>query len=112
MESIKKLLGALSLGQKIGIVVVFLAICAGLSGFVHWRHEADFHPLFNGMSGEDAAAVVQKLKESGVEYRIADNGTSVLVPQAKVDEVRIELAGAGLPRTGRIGFELFDKTNI
>jgi flagellar M-ring protein FliF len=35
-----------------------------------------------------------------------------MVPAEKVDELRLELAGAGLPRTGRIGFELFDKTNL
>jgi flagellar M-ring protein FliF len=47
-----------------------------------------------------------------VEFRLADNGTTVLVPAAKVDEVRLDLAGAGLPKSGRIGFEIFDKTNI
>ena len=29
-----------------------------------------------------------------------------------MDELRLEMAGAGLPRSGRIGFELFDKTNL
>ena len=56
--------------------------------------------------------VVQKLKESGVEYRLADNGATVLVPSEKLAESRLALAAAGLPKTGRIGFELFDKTNF
>src|SRR5579884_477044 len=64
------------------------------------------------MSQEDAAAVVQKLKESGAEYRLGDNGTSVLAPQGRVDELRLQLAAAGLPKTGRVGFELFDRTNL
>jgi flagellar M-ring protein FliF len=34
------------------------------------------------------------------------------VPADKVDDARLDLAGAGLPKTGRIGFELFDKTNL
>ncbi len=39
-------------------------------------------------------------------------GFAVLVPEAKVDELRLEMAGAGLPKTGRIGFELFDRNNL
>ncbi len=64
------------------------------------------------MSPEDAAAVVQKLRESGTEFRLAENGTGVLVPSARVAELRLQMAGAGLPKTGRVGFELFDKTNF
>lgn len=112
MNQFKSLFNALSTSQRIGIAAVAIAFAAGLISFVHWRHEAGFRPLFTGMSPEDAAAIVQKLKESGVEHRLAENGTAVLVPETKVDELRIEMAGAGLPKTGRIGFELFDKTNL
>lgn len=112
MDQLKKLLATLTLQQKIGIGFAAVAIFAALAGFVHWNHERDFRPLFTGMSPEDAAAIVQKLKESGADYRIAESGSSVLVPGAKLDELRLEMAGAGLPKTGRIGFELFDKTNL
>ena len=112
MDQLKKLYAALTRQQIIGIVVVALVSVAGLVSFVNWNHTRDFRPLFTGMAPEDASAVVAKLKESGVEHRLAENGTSVLVPSAKVDEVRLELAGAGLPRTGRVGFELFDRNNL
>ena len=58
------------------------------------------------------SAIVQKLKESGVEYRLPEEGGMVLVPSARLAELRINMAAAGLPKTGRIGFELFDKTNL
>ncbi len=112
MNQIKKLFGSLSTNQMIGMAAVLLLVGGGLYSFVHWNHEHGFKPLFTGMAPEDAATVVQKLKEGGVEYRINDNGTSVSVPEAKVDEVRLEMAGAGLPKTGRIGFELFDRNNL
>ncbi len=112
MDQFKKLFAALSVAQRVGIGVAFVVLIAGMSSFVRWRHESDFRSLFTGMPAEDAAAIVQRLKESGVDYRLSDNGTSVLVPSAKVDELRLEMAGAGLPRSGRIGFELFDKTNL
>ncbi len=112
MDQLKKLVSTLSATQRIATILVVLAVGFAVLSFVRWRHESDFRPLFTGMSPEDASAIVQKLKESGVEYRLGENGTSVSVPELKVDEVRLELAGAGLPKTGRIGFELFDKNNL
>ncbi len=112
MDQLLKLIRSLSLAQRVVIIFTAILTIASLAGFVHWRHEAGFRPLFSAMASEDAAAIVQKLKESGVDYRLADEGASVLVPEGKVNELRLEMAGAGLPRTGRIGFELFDKTNI
>jgi len=112
MDQLKKLLSGLSLSQKISIVILTLAAGAGIMAFAHWRHESDFRPLYTSMAPEDAATVVQKLRESGVEYRLADNGGTVLVSSQKLAESRLTLAQAGLPRTGRIGFELFDKSNF
>lgn len=112
MDQLKQLLTALTMRQRIAIGFMALLVLGGVSGFVKWKHERDFKPLFTGMAPEDAAAIVQKLKEGGVDYRLGDNGTSVLVPDDKVNETRLTLAGEGLPKTGRIGFELFDKTNL
>jgi flagellar M-ring protein FliF len=112
MDQIKKLLSALTLQQKIVLALAIVLVGSALPAFIHWQHERNFRPLFTGMAPEDAAAVVQKIKESGVEHRLSNDGRTVEVPAEKVDEVRLELAGAGLPKSGRIGFELFDKTNI
>src|SRR5205085_2316900 len=81
-------------------------------GLIRWQRESDFRPLFGGLSPEDAAGIVQKLKEGGVDYRLPEQGGTVLVPSGRLAELRLSLAAAGLPKTGRIGFELFDKTNL
>jgi flagellar M-ring protein FliF len=112
MDQLRKLISGLSLIQRISILVVAGLVIAGLVTFSHYRREADFHPLYTGMAPEDAATVVQKLKESGVEYHLAENGATVLVPSAKLADSRLALAAAGLPKSGRIGFELFDKSNF
>src|SRR5439155_10440983 len=112
MDQIKKLFASFSKQQIIGIVVVVILVVGGITSFVKWNHDRGFKPLFTGMSPEDAAAIVQKLKESGVDHRVSANGTTVSVPEARVDEIRLEMAGAGLPKTGRVGFELFDRTNL
>jgi flagellar M-ring protein FliF len=112
MDQITTIISGLSLKQRISIIAAALAVVAGMIGFVHWKHEGDFRPLYTSMAPEDAAGVVQKLKETGVEYRLSDNGGTVMVPSEKLAESRLALAAAGLPKTGRIGFELFDKSNF
>ena len=108
----KKILANLPVRQRITIALVLLAAAGGLYALVQHQREADFRPLFTGVAPEDAAAIVQKLKESGVDYRVPEEGGAVLVPSARLAELRINMAAAGLPKTGRIGFELFDKTNL
>jgi flagellar M-ring protein FliF len=108
----KRIWDNLSIRQRISIAAVAVVAVAGIYTLIHQQHEADFKPLFTGVAAEDAAAIVQKLKETGVEFRLPENGGTVLVPSARLAELRLNLAAAGLPKTGRIGFELFDKTNL
>lgn len=98
--------------QRLTILAAVAIVTLGLYSFSHWKKEADFKPLYTGLAAEDSAAVLQKLKESGAEYRLSPNGDVVSVPSAKLAELRLDLAAAGLPKTGRIGFEIFDKTNL
>src|SRR5579883_2593495 len=107
-----KILASLSVRQRITIAMVALLAGAGIYALIAWQRESDFRPLFTGLGSEDAGGIVQKLKESGVEYRLSESGNAVLVPSARVPELRLSLAAAGLPKNGRIGFELFDKTNL
>ena len=112
MDQFKKMVANLTVAQRLTIALAAVAVVGGLFAFVKWRQESDFRPLYTTLAAEDAGAVVQKLKEAGIQYRLADNGSTIQVPSAKVAEMRLEMASAGLPKSGRIGFELFDKTNF
>src|SRR5260221_882463 len=110
MGQIRKLLSSLTLRQQISIVVAMVAVGVGLWLLARWNHERDFVPLYSNLSAEDAGAVMAKLKEENVEYRV--DGNSLRVPSDKVAEIRLRMASEGLPKTSRIGFELFDKSNF
>jgi len=112
MDQFKNLINGLTLLHRASIAAAVIIAGAAIFAVVHFRHEGDFRPLYSAMAPEDAALVVQKLKESGVDYRLAENGGTVLVSSARLADSRLTLAAAGLPKSGRIGFELFDKTNF
>jgi len=108
MDQFKQLLNQLSNRQKILIVGVALLVAGALFFGLRWNKERDLRPLFSSLAADDAGAVVEKLRSSNVEFKVADNGT-ILVPSSRVAELRLDMAAAGLPKTGRLGFELFDK---
>jgi flagellar M-ring protein FliF len=112
MEQIQKLARMLSVRQRWTILIAVALASAGLYAFARWEQESGFRPLYNSLSPEDAAVVVQKLKESSTPYRLSGNGATVSVPEERVAELRLEMASAGVPKNGRIGFEIFDKTNF
>jgi flagellar M-ring protein FliF len=112
MNQLTRIWNSLSISQRASLIVVPLVVCAIAFGLVRWMHENDFRTLYTALAPEDASAVTQKIREAGIEYRLDETGSSITVPSARLAEARLALAGAGLPRTGRIGFELFDKTNL
>jgi flagellar M-ring protein FliF len=112
MNQLRQLLARLTIRQRITIGAVALAVAALLYGIARWNQESNFRALYTSLAPEDASAVVQKLREQNIEYRLEDNGATVKVQGDRVAQARLDVATAGLPKTGRIGFELFDQTNL
>jgi len=112
MDQIKQIFDRLTWSQRIWILVAAVAAIGGILWVNHWNDERDFKPLFSGLADEDAGALTTKLREGGIEYRLASGGSTILVSSEKVAEARLQMASAGLPKSGRIGFELFDKANF
>ncbi len=98
--------------QQISLVALVLTITAGLIGMAYWASRPVFVALYTGLSDEDAAAVVEQLREQGVAYRLSSGGSTVQVPQEKLYELRLALAGKGLPHSSVVGFELFDRASF
>lgn len=112
MDQIRRLWESLTLRQKISIGVAAVAVLGAIAWFVRFQSERDFVVLFSNLTPEDGAAVVTRLKEKNAEYRLNENGTAVLVRTRLLNDLRLELASAGIPKSGRIGFELFDRNNF
>jgi flagellar M-ring protein FliF len=88
-----------------GLVAVIVAI--GL-----WSSQGDYRVLFANLPDKEGGAVVAQLATMQVPYKFAEGGTAILVPAEKVNEVRLKLASAGLPKSSVIGFELMDNAKF
>jgi flagellar M-ring protein FliF len=88
---------------------VFLAaMCAAMIWFAG---RPDWRVLFSGLDGKDVQQVSQELAAAGIPYETTVDGAGVQVPAEMLDKARMEVAAKGMPQTGRLGFELFDKPN-
>jgi len=101
----------LTLRQKITIVLGAAAVAATIWVFVAFLGKADYKTLYSGLSSNDAQAMAHRLSEKNIPYEISSDGTSISVPSDQLDKTRLDLAGEGMPQSGRLGFELFDKPN-
>ncbi|MDW8294445.1 MAG: flagellar basal-body MS-ring/collar protein FliF [Aquificaceae bacterium] len=68
--------------------------------------------LYSGLSQEDMSAVMAELDKEGVNYKVGQDGRSILVPQEQARDIRLKLAAKGVPSKGIVGYEVFDKTGI
>jgi len=102
----------LSTPKRIALMVVTLGALAGGLFVATAESREPYASLYGELSTEDAAAIVEKLKATQVPFRLDASGTRVEVPEARVHELRLELASSGLPRGGGVGFEIFDKSQL
>ncbi|MGB3985999.1 MAG: flagellar basal-body MS-ring/collar protein FliF, partial [Limnochordia bacterium] len=92
-------------GVIAAVVFISLLLIAVFSG-------TDYQPLYTNLDLSDAGAIINVLNENNIPYRLADNGSSVLVPAESVYQTRLTLAAQGLPAGGVVGFETFNTTRL
>ncbi len=92
-----------------GVAVVSLLFFAVL---IFQGRSADYQLLYANLAENDAASVMNWLKGQKVPFQLKNNGKNIWVPANHVHETRLNLASAGLPQGGGVGFEVFDKQNF
>lgn len=102
----------LTQNQRVAVVGVALTAVFAVTLLLVMQPPQRYAPLYTGLTGDDAAAIVEQLRQQGVPYRLSTDGTTVSVPADQVADLRLALASLGLPRGGSLGFELFDRSSF
>src|SRR5436190_6074808 len=111
-EQIRVFFNRYPLQQKIMLAGSAGLVLVSLWALVHFMNRVEFQTLYADLDPQEAQSIVQKLQELKVPYELGSDGRTVRVASDKLAEVRIQLASQGLPESGRIGFEIFDRTNF
>jgi len=102
----------LSKQQKMIIVGAIVGIVAFLIFLIVYTNKTttkdNYGVLFESLSSNDAAKVIEQLEKDNIPYKISENNT-IKVPKNVVYKERISIAAQGIPKDSGVGFELFDK---
>jgi len=92
--------------------LISAALLVALIGGLFWYGmRTDWRTLYDGLDPEDARQTGLVLTQAQIPYDVSDNGAGIRVPAAQLDKARLATAAKGGVKSGRMGFELFDKPN-
>lgn len=95
------------------LIIVITILMAGAFGYLIFRGTStNYQPLFTNLSTDDTAAIVDRLEENNIDYQLAGEGNTILVPKDQIYRLRLDMASAGLPDQGVVGFEIFDNSEF
>ena len=100
--------------QRATILLFTVLALAGLGSLVFYMNRVEYVVLYRDLNREDAQAIAAKLQELKKDFQVSPDGTMIEVggTATDVDKLRLEIAGAGLARSGRVGYEIFDKNQF
>lgn len=108
----REVFGAMTPGKKIMVAGGLAAVLASFIVLLIIANTPDYQVMYSRLSQEDAGAIVDKLKEKKVPYRLSGGGSVIEVPKELMQETRLFLATEGLPAGGAVGMEMFDETKL
>jgi len=97
--------------QRGSIIVAALMMGALFGGLFWYGLSPDWRTLYSGLEPDDARQMEQILAQSQIPFEPTSDGSGILVPAALLDKARLAAAAKGGVKSGRLGFEIFDKPN-
>lgn len=76
---------------------------------VLWSAEPSFTPLYDNMSGKDAAQAADALMSRDIEFRLDAATGTLMVEQGRISEARLLLASQGLAGNSAAGMEMLQE---
>lgn len=111
-ELVRERWDGLSQNRRVAIVAIGLTAIFAVALLLLIQPPQQYTPLYTGLSADDASAIIEQLRQRGVPYKLANDGTTISVPVDQVAKIRLSLAAQGLPKSGTLGFELFDRSSF
>lgn len=102
---------ALDSARRNRLIAAVAIVLACFIGLLWFGTRTEWRTLYAGLNSDDARQMGQQLTAAGIPFDVSPDGTAIRVPAPNLDKARLIATAAGGPRSGRMGFEIFDKPN-
>lgn len=102
---------SLQAGQRRWLLISIFLLLALFAGLLWFGLKTDWRTLYTGLDPEDARQTGLALAQAQIPFQVTTMGSTILVPATQLDKARLATAAKGSLKSGRLGFELFDKPN-
>lgn len=102
----------LEIKRRQQVIIIFAISAIVLTGFLYIAFRPNYVTVFHGLTFEDAAEVTSELQAKRIPTKLQSSGTAIAVPRKLADQARLEAAAAGLPSSGRVGYDLLNKSGF
>ncbi len=106
MQNLIAIWTGLTAQRRIVVVLATIAMFAAVLAVARMASTPTMALLYAGIDGPASADVIQALDQQGVVYEV--RGSAVYVEASRRDQLRLTLAGEGLPANGAQGYEILD----
>jgi flagellar M-ring protein FliF len=97
--------------QRGWVLVAALLLVGMIAGLAWYAMSPDWRTLYMNLEPDDARQIGQVLAAAQIPFEPTPDGAGILVPAAQLDKARLATAAKGAVKSGRMGFEIFDKPN-
>ncbi len=109
LGNLGRLVGDMPPARRITLGIVALICVGALVAVSYWGNQPQYQLLYANLEPKAASAILDELKSEKIAYRLGEGGKAIFVPAERVYDLRLSLAGKGLPATGGEGLEIFDR---
>ncbi|HNX95179.1 MAG TPA: flagellar basal-body MS-ring/collar protein FliF [Holophaga sp.] len=109
---LQKAFQGLSTTQKAMVGAILAITLLALTGIGLWASRESMAPLASGLTPADANTIVESLKKQNVPYELSSDQHTVLVPEKRVGELKLRIAGEGLLTGDKVGFEKLEAPSL
>ena len=102
---------AMEPARRTRLMAIAAIVLACFSGLLWYASSPDWRTLYAGLDPDDARQIAQELTAAGIPFDVSPDGSGLRVAAQNLDKARLTATAKGGPRSGRMGFELFDKPN-
>ena len=97
--------------QRVWTIVSATLLTTLIGGTLWSMLRTDWKTLYANLDRDDARQIGMVLTQAQISFDVGADGSAIRVPAAQLDKARLATAAKGGIKSGRLGFEIFDRPN-